>query len=122
MNCKYVKRFGESCTLNENCKYPNCKKNFMTREDLTSRIKPPKFKVGRFVLNEYEAREMLARVAEGTLDYSKIIIEDELGYKATVNKDGFTNRSLYKWDIGSKLTIRKIKANRLNQKDYGKNN
>ena len=22
--CKYVKRFGESCTLNNNCKYPNC--------------------------------------------------------------------------------------------------
>lgn len=23
-NCKYVKREGESCTLNDNCKYPNC--------------------------------------------------------------------------------------------------
>ena len=22
--CKYVKREGESCTLNNNCKYPNC--------------------------------------------------------------------------------------------------
>ena len=22
--CKYVKRIGESCTLNNNCKYPNC--------------------------------------------------------------------------------------------------
>jgi len=22
--CKYVKRDGESCTLNNNCKYPNC--------------------------------------------------------------------------------------------------
>ena len=23
--CKYVKREGESCTLNDNCTYPNCK-------------------------------------------------------------------------------------------------
>jgi hypothetical protein len=23
--CKYIKRAGESCTLNNNCKYPNCK-------------------------------------------------------------------------------------------------
>lgn len=23
--CKYVKREGESCTLNNNCTYPNCK-------------------------------------------------------------------------------------------------
>lgn len=22
--CKYIKRQGESCTLNNNCKYPNC--------------------------------------------------------------------------------------------------
>lgn len=22
--CKYIKRVGESCTLNNNCKYPNC--------------------------------------------------------------------------------------------------
>ena len=23
--CKYVKREGESCTMNDNCTYPNCK-------------------------------------------------------------------------------------------------
>ena len=23
-SCRYVKRIGESCTLNNNCKYPNC--------------------------------------------------------------------------------------------------
>lgn len=23
-SCKYVKKVGESCTLNNNCKYPNC--------------------------------------------------------------------------------------------------
>lgn len=26
ITCKYVKRPGESCTLNNNCKYPNCQK------------------------------------------------------------------------------------------------
>ena len=24
-SCRYVKRIGESCTLNNNCKYPDCK-------------------------------------------------------------------------------------------------
>jgi hypothetical protein len=23
--CKYIKRIGESCSLNNNCKFPNCK-------------------------------------------------------------------------------------------------
>ena len=27
VDCKYVKRIGESCTLNNNCTYPNCKSN-----------------------------------------------------------------------------------------------
>ncbi len=26
-NCKYIKREGESCTLNDNCKYPNCEED-----------------------------------------------------------------------------------------------
>jgi len=32
----------------------------MKRTDLTQRITPPKYKVGQFVLNEYEVRELLA--------------------------------------------------------------
>ena len=24
LSCEYVKRHGESCTLNNNCRYPNC--------------------------------------------------------------------------------------------------
>ena len=30
-SCKYVKREGESCTLNNNCRYPNC--NNVKNED-----------------------------------------------------------------------------------------
>ncbi len=25
--CKYIKKEGASCSLNNNCKYPNCTKN-----------------------------------------------------------------------------------------------
>lgn len=36
--CKYIRRIGESCTLNNNCKYPNCddmktKKPFLIQDD-----------------------------------------------------------------------------------------
>jgi len=31
--CKYVRREGESCTLNNNCRYPNCPPP-MTKEQL----------------------------------------------------------------------------------------
>ena len=57
----------------------------MKRTDLTQRITPPKYKVGQFVLNEYEVRELLARVAEGTLDPKGIIIKDSIGVKSTID-------------------------------------
>jgi len=39
MNCKYVKRFGESCTLNNNCKYPNCEVLVDYKNELLEEIK-----------------------------------------------------------------------------------
>ena len=33
-NCKYIKREGESCTLNNNCKYPNCKQMRHAQQNL----------------------------------------------------------------------------------------
>ena len=81
----------------------------MKRTDLTQRITQPKYKVGQFVLNEYEVRELLARVAEGTLDPKGIIIKDSIGVKSTIDSRGVTSNNLYGFDLAYKLTIRKLK-------------
>ena len=88
----------------------------MKRSDLTSRINPPKFKIGRFVLSEYEVREVIARVAEGTLNHEGIVIIDENGNSATLYSDGRTSENLKGFGVSSQLTLRKIRANRLNEK------
>ena len=85
----------------------------MKRSDLTQRITPPKFKVGNFVLNEYEAREVMARIAEGSLKPDGIIMEDMNGRKATFDSDGIASSQLEGWSVASARTIRKIKAHRL---------
>jgi hypothetical protein len=33
MKCKYIKREGDSCSLNNNCKYPACTKDYMMTMD-----------------------------------------------------------------------------------------
>lgn len=86
----------------------------MKKSDLTSGIKPPKFRVGRYILNEYEVREIIARIAEGTLSPEGITIKDEKGTVVKVNSDGTTTDNLYGFGISSQFTLRKIKANRLN--------
>lgn len=87
----------------------------MNRKDLTTKINPPKFKVGKFVLNEYEAREMVARIAEGKLNPKGIILIDEDGKKFTFNTNGSIkeNYRIKNWDINSEKTIRKFKANKV---------
>jgi len=81
----------------------------MKRTELTSRIVPPKYRVGRYTLNEYEVRELLARVSEGILNPEGIIIEDALGVKSTINSRGVTSNNLYGFDLSYKLTIRRLK-------------
>lgn len=86
------------------------------RTDLTTGIKPPKFRVGKFILNEYEAREMIASIAEGKLSPNGIVLTDEEGKKFTFNSDGTIQQTYHiaRWDVGSQMTLRKIRANRTN--------
>jgi hypothetical protein len=86
----------------------------MKRTDLTNGIKPPKFRVGRFILNEYEAREMIARIAEGTLNPNGIVLTDMEGKTFTFDNTGTTEQfhRIKNWDLGSGFAIRKWKANR----------
>ena len=83
----------------------------MKRTDLTSGIKPPKFRVGRFILNEYEAREMVSRIAEGKLNPEGIVLKDSKGHSVTFDKNGYASSNIYGWDVGSAFAIRKFKAN-----------
>ena len=80
----------------------------MKRTELTSRIVPPKYKVGRFTLNEYEVRELLARVSEGKLDPGPLVIEDCLGVKATIDEHGNLSNRLSGMDLIYKLSIRRL--------------
>jgi len=81
----------------------------MKRTDLTQRISPPKYKVGRFTLNEYEVRELQARVSEGILDPKGIIIEDADGVKSTIDEHGNTSNRLRGFDLSYNLSIRRLK-------------
>lgn len=85
----------------------------MKRSDLTSGVKPPKFRVGKYILNEYEVREMIARISEGTLNPEGITIKDEKGTIVKIDPDGTTTGNLYGFGISSRFMLRKIKANRL---------
>lgn len=80
------------------------------RHMLTSGIKPPKFKVGRFVLNEYELREMIALIAEGELSCEGISIKDEKGNVASINESGVCSINLHGFGLATSFTLRKLKA------------
>ena len=88
----------------------------MRRDYLCDKIPPSKFKVGRFTLNEYEARQMVARIAEGTIDPRHIRLTDEKGNSVTFDTDGTASNSIYNWDLGAKYAMRRFKAVRKRQK------
>lgn len=53
-----------------------------------SRIKPPKFYIGRSVLNEYELLQIMAEVAKGARDPEGVIVRDEYGNTSPIRHDG----------------------------------
>lgn len=76
-----------------------------------SRIVPPKYRVGRNVLNEYELRQLLLEIAKGDKP-SGIIIKDTKGNYATAEKDGSLSCSLYGLDINSHITLQVLRIKR----------
>ena len=59
----------------------------MIKEISFNRIKIPRFKIGRFVLNEYEVRQIMAEVSEGKRK-GGIIFKDNEGNIITIEDDG----------------------------------
>ncbi len=73
-----------------------------------TRIKNPKFRIGRFILNEYELRQLQLEVAKG-LKPSGIIVQSLQNKRLDMIQpngkflNGFGENSGY--DIGSKISI-----------------
>jgi hypothetical protein len=75
------------------------------------RIKAPKFKMGRYSLNEYELRCLQVRVAKNEV-HSGIIIKDKNGKKATIKEDGTLSNNLSGLEINSKFTLEILRIKR----------
>ena len=73
------------------------------------RIKAPKFRVGRYILNEYELRELIAQVAEGTVDPQNITVKAE-GMTATIDRDGSLSSNFQGLALTSALVQRLYRA------------
>ena len=77
-----------------------------------NRIKAPKFRVGRYVLNEYEFRNLQLEVALG-IKPAGIKVTDSLGNKSTIIKNGCLSHSLNKtMGISGNLSLELLRANR----------
>jgi hypothetical protein len=87
-----------------------------TIEKIT-RIKPPKFRVGRYVLNEYELRRLMVQVAAKKKP-SGILVKDAEGRYATITEDGSLSRPLYGLDLISSCNLRLIRIRRENAGMY----
>lgn len=73
------------------------------------RIIPPKFKVGRYVLNEYELRSLMLEVCEGKRDSGIKVVDMQSLEIAYINTDGSLTRSLQGLRVAAELTIRLIR-------------
>jgi hypothetical protein len=69
-----------------------------------TRIKPPKYKVGRNVLNEYELRCLMLEVLKGE-QKPDILVMDCNGKFATIQADGSLSLRLFGIDINSRFTL-----------------
>jgi len=82
-----------------------------------TRISPPKFKVGRFSLNEYELRNLMLEVAK-EVKPSGIKVKDILGVIAYIEPTGYLSVNLEGFGISSKLTLQLIGINRELKKSF----
>lgn len=75
-----------------------------------TRIKSPKFRVGRYILNKYELRQLMYEVNQG-LKPDNLIVTDSIGNKARIKLNGKLNQPMHSFDIGTKTAINHFKYN-----------
>jgi hypothetical protein len=71
---------------------------------MITRIKPPKYKVCRYVLNEYELRTLMLEVARGEKAHG-IEVKDQNGHCVRILEDGTLSSNVFGTDINSMLTL-----------------
>ena len=76
-------------------------------KDIT-RIKAPKYKVGRYSLNEYELRILMLEVAKKEKPFGQSV-KDQEGRVATIKENGSLSCNLFGMDINSNAQIQIIK-------------
>ena len=75
------------------------------------RIKAPKFRVGRYVLNEYEFRNLQLEVALG-IKPAGIKVTDSEGNMSVILEHGCLSRSLKGMGVSGQLSLELLMANR----------
>ena len=83
-----------------------------------TRIKAPKYRIGRHVLNEYELRCLQVEVAKG-LKKPGIEVKDDAGQIAIIQADGSMDiKGIAGYDIASKYVLDLIALRRDKQKAF----
>jgi hypothetical protein len=75
------------------------------------RIKPPKYRVGKYVINEYELRKLMLSVCKGEIQ-SGIKVKDIYNKTATIQPDGSLDINLYGTDLMSLFTLDMLRIRR----------
>lgn len=76
-----------------------------------TRIKAPKFRVGRYVLSEYEFRNLQLEVASG-IKPAGIKVKDAAGNTAVIDKNGALSNYLEGLNVSVNLQFDILRVNR----------
>lgn len=79
-----------------------------------TKVRPPKFRVGRNILNEYELRNLMLEVCNGERP-AGIVVKDEKGFTATIQYDGGLSDNLFGLALMSGYTLAMIRVRRIKQ-------
>ena len=80
-----------------------------------TRIKAPKFKVGRYTLNEYELRQLQLEVAQGLRPAGIRVKSLSNGQTVSITENGYMDRNFGSnsgYDVGSEISIKMWKLNK----------
>lgn len=83
----------------------------MKRAELP-KISPPKYKIGRCVLNEYELRCLMAQVAQGQRPPLTVMVYGPNGTRSKMREDGRFYDHLGGLDISGGFTLDMIREDR----------
>lgn len=80
------------------------------------RIDPPRYKVGKYVLNEYELRYLMVQVCRGEIEPGFRVTHVQSGNSTIIRPDGRFEGRLGGLDIASGFTLDLIRHDRENNR------